>query len=85
MSALTWAAVVGSGRPVRLALVPVIGEPSSRATALGTQWSGALKAAVLRPPETRSETAGAFRSTRVRAPGMKASTRLQAVSGTDSA
>ena len=35
-------ALRGSGPPLRLALVPVMGRPSPSASALGTGWSGSL-------------------------------------------
>ncbi len=75
-------AVVAGGEPDMLALVPVIGDWSSVATALGNQAFGTRNAIVCFPPETDAGILSALGKTSVRAPGQNFDARSHAESGT---
>ena len=70
--------VMRSGFPLKFALVPVIGNPSSSIIANGTRWLGILTAMVSNPPEAMYETVSFLGSTNVNGPGQnwRASLRL---------
>ena len=75
-------AVVAGGDPDMLALVPVIGDWSSVAMALGIQASGTRSAMVCFPPETDVGILSILGKISVRAPGQNFDARSHAESGT---
>lgn len=78
----TSSAVTGLDLPERLALVPTIGVPSPRMSAMGTGWLGMRTATVSPPAVTEPGTQGLFRKTSVRPPGRNRSANCHAISGT---
>ena len=81
-SAFTCWAVVGLGRPDKLALGAAMGTPAARIRARAVLWSGMRTATVGSPAATWSGTRLLRLKIRVRGPGQKASINSRASSGT---
>ena len=69
MSSYTWAAVVGLGRPERLALGAAMGLRAASISALAAGWAGKRTATVSRPAVTASGTASDLGKISVIGPG----------------
>ena len=73
--------VDGTGCPLRLALVPVIGAPSARVRAKGTGWFG-MRAATVHPRAVITEgISGRLGSISVKGPGQNLSASVHAIEG----
>ena len=78
MSSKTSAAVVGLGRPERLALGAAMGTPAVSISALATGCEGMRTATVASPAVTRDGTFSLLGKISVRGPGQKASIKARA-------
>ena len=76
ISCRTASAVVGLGRPDRLALGAAIGTPAMRIISRHTSWAGHLSATRESPPVARSGTRADFSKVMVNGPGQKVSIKV---------
>jgi hypothetical protein len=84
-SANTWPAVVGDGRPERLALGPATGVAAALINARAIGWAGMRTATVDRPPNVTEGTDAAADRTIVNGPGQYASANPRAAGVTSAA